>query len=155
DPVFASFSLLFFGAFSEVNFTTERAQHYGGGYCHSAHGTCKGTSLVDGKPGVIFWLQGDVVVHFSAHGAGAHVSRGPFRDGGFDIAAVAGQPVFAAVAEVADVVDSAAGRNHLHQRAIHAAHGNVPAQGVHLNVPVLDVVQIHGAVHGFHVNVSI
>src|ERR1700677_1175172 len=120
--------LLFFRAFSELNFTTEGSQNYGRRDGHSAYRTCEGTSLVERERGVSFGLEGDIVVNFTADGAGADVGRSPFRNRGFNISTMAGQAIFAAVAEVANVIDSAAGRNHLHQRPVHAVERNFTAQ---------------------------
>ena len=69
-------------------------------------------------------------------------------------AAVAGQAVFAAVAEVADVVDAAAGRDDLHQWAGDAVQRNVTAQGVDFDVAVLHIGESDWAVQGFHVHVT-
>jgi hypothetical protein len=44
-------------------------------------------------------------------------------NGRFNVAAVAGQAVFAAIAKVANVVDRAAGGNHLHQRSRNRGSG--------------------------------
>src|SRR5258708_7459770 len=119
DLLFALVIALFFGAFSEVDFTTEGAQHYGRGHCHFAHGTCKGTALIEREVVVSLGLKRDVVVNLAPYRARAHVSRCPLRDRGVDISAMAGEAILPAFAEVADVGNSPAGRNHLHYRAIH------------------------------------
>jgi len=80
-----------------------------------AHSTCEGTSLIERKVGVGLGLEGNVVVYFSADGAGAHVGRGPLGNGGVNIAAVDWSAVFAAVAEVANVVDPPLVETHLYQ----------------------------------------
>ncbi len=66
-------------------------------------------------------MERDVVLHFAAHRARAHVRRGRFRDRRFDIAAVAGQAVFAAAAKIADVNDVTAGGEQEFRRAERAA----------------------------------
>ena len=55
-------------------------------------------------------------MHFAAHRARAHVGGSCFGHHGFNVAAVAGEAIFAAVAKVANVADAAAGGDHLHQR---------------------------------------
>ncbi len=98
-----------------MDFTTEGPQYHGGGDRYAPHGTREGTSLIEREGGMSFRLERNIVGDLAAHRAGAHVGRGPFRNRGFNIATVAGQPVLAAVAEVANLVDAPTGRNHLHQ----------------------------------------
>src|SRR5271166_5199324 len=96
-----SFSLLFVCAFLEVNFTTEGAQHHCRRDGCPAHGTYEGTSLFGDEPVVGFRLKRNLVLHIAPHGARAHVRRGGLGNRGVDIAAMAGQAVFSAAAEVA------------------------------------------------------
>ena len=60
-----SLSLLFRGAFSEVNFTTEAAQYHGRRDCGPAHGTPEGTALFDDEPGECLGLEGYIIVDFT------------------------------------------------------------------------------------------
>jgi len=119
-----------------MDFTTEGAQHDCRRDCNAPHGTCEGTSLIDREIGVSFGLKRNIVEHFAANRAGADVGGSPLRNGGLDIAAVAGEAVFAAVAEIADVIDVAAGRNHLHQRTVHSGQSHFAAKRVDLDVAV-------------------
>src|SRR5436305_12778440 len=109
-----SFSLLFCGAFSEVDFTTEAAQHDCRGDGRASHGTHEGTAFLDQKRSVGLGLQRNVIVDLALHGAGADVGGGVFGYRGIDIATMAGQAILAAVAEIAGVVDFAARGNNLH-----------------------------------------
>src|SRR5579863_3670945 len=74
-PLFSSLLLCFFRAFSEVDFTTEGAQHHGRRHCGPAHSTHEGTSLFDGEPGMRLGLERNIVVNFAADRLGPHVGR--------------------------------------------------------------------------------
>src|SRR5208283_5788008 len=102
-----------------------------------------------------FGLERDVIVHFAPDGASAHIGRGAIGDGGFDVAAVAGQAVFAAKAEVAGVVDRAAGGNDLDQRSVDLIERDFAAERVDFDVAALHIGEGHGTVDGFHVNVGV
>ena len=118
--------MLFCRAFSEVDFTIEAAQHHGRRDRSPPHGTPEGTSFFQDEGSVLLRLERDIVVHFAANRAGADVGRGGIRNDSFNVAAVAGQAVLAVVPKIPDVVDSAAGRNHLYQWTIHAVQSDVP-----------------------------
>ena len=76
----------------------------------------------------------DVVMHLTANRAGVYVGRDGVRNGGFNIAAVAGQAILAVIPEVADVRDFAAGGDYLNQRTVHTLEGDGAAERVDLHM---------------------
>src|SRR5580698_2246454 len=96
----------------------------------------------------------NVVVNFTTDRAGAHIGGGGLRHDGFDVAAMAGEAIFAAVAEVPGVADAAAGGDNLHQRSGDPVEGNFSAQGIDFHVTVLHVGESDGTIQGFHAHVA-
>ena len=103
-----------------MDFTTEGSQYHGGRDRDATDGTREGTTFIESEVGVGLRLERNIVVDFSTNRAGADIGGSPLGNGGIDVATVAGKPIFSTIAEVTDIVDAAAGRDHLHQRTIYA-----------------------------------
>src|ERR1051326_2970968 len=148
-------SFLFCGTFTEVDFTTEAAQNYRRGDGRTPHGTPEGTSFFKHIRHVLPGLEVNIVMHFATNRAGTHVGRGGVGDNRLDVAAVAGEAGFAAISEITDVIDAAAGRNHLDQGTRDLIESDLAAQGVDLHVAVLHVGDSDRPVQGFNVDMGI
>src|SRR5579864_396227 len=148
-------SFLFCGTFTEVDFTTEAAQNYCGGDGGAPHGTPEGTSFFKHVRDVLPGLEVNIVVHFATNRAGTYVGRGGVGDDGLDVAAMAGEAVFAAIPKIASVIDAAARRNHLDQGTSDLIERDLAAQRIDLHVPVLHVSDSDGAVKGLNVDMGV
>ena len=80
-------------------------------------------------------------MHFTADGAGTHICGSAVWHNRFNVTTMASKAVITVIAEISDVADSTAGGHNLDQRAIDAAKRYIAAEGVDLNVPVLNVGQ--------------
>ena len=104
---------------------------------------------------MLLGLKRDIVVHFAADGAGAHIGGSAAGNDCVDVATVAGEAVVAMITEVADVADSAAGGNDLDERAVNAPKGYVAAERVDFDVAILHVGQSDRTIESLDVHVSV
>jgi len=104
---------------------------------------------------VLLGLERDIVVHFAADGAGAHVGGSAARDDCVYVATMAGEAVVAVVTEIPNVADSAAGGDDLYQGTVDAAKGYVAAERVDLDVPILHVGQSDRTIESLDVHVGV
>ena len=100
-------------------------------------------------------LEREVALHRSAIGSSQNVDRSVRRGNRFNVAGVAGERIFAFRAEVAIVLNLAAVRFRLHERAADAVHDNVAAHRGDFQMAVVNVVNRDGAVEGPGMDVTV
>ena len=103
----------------------------------------------------MFGFQQEIVLNLASDRAGCHVNRGVIRCAGFDVSAMAGKIIFAAVAEIAFIVDLAAGRVDLYLRAAYPIQRDIAAHRGDLHVPIANIGKRDRAIQGLNVDVCI